>query len=513
MKEDSHGKILVKNTAFMYFRMFVLFIIYFYTSRVLLKELGVDDFGVFSLVGSVVAMFESLKMLFTSSTQRFLNYSLGENNNERLSTVFNTSIYINLFIALLFFICVEIVGLWFLNFKANIPADRMFAAQIVFQFSLVSTILGIITTPYDAVIIANERMDVYAILSLIDGILKLLIVLLLPLFLFDKLIVYGILLFLVVFAIRFATFVYCNKHFEECKLRKVYDKQIFRHMVIFAGWQFFGNSAFTIAQNGLNLILNVFGGTVLNAARGVAYQVRSAVNMFLNNITVVVNPYITKLRASNEKEKMFATMFLSSKILFALDIIIVIPLLFLTQPIVKLWLNAVPEYSVVFIQILMINTLVGVLKQQLDLLFKAEGKLKYYQIADSLFLIMPLIVSYFFLKSSHQYHYVFIFVVLFDVLGFAACCTIAKKIVGLNIWQYFKNVVMPCLICSCFILAIYRLQASQYAFFNSKNIFIDCLISFVVLILSLAFMYFVGLKKIERQQIMQTFISLLRKKK
>lgn len=512
MKEDSHGKILVKNTAFMYFRMFVLFIIYFYTSRVLLKELGVDDFGVFSLVGSVVAMFESLKVLFTSSTQRFLNYSLGEKNKERLSTVFNTSIYINLFIALVFFICVEFVGLWFLNFKANIPADRMFAAQVVFQFSLVSTILGIITTPYDAVIIANERMDVYAILSLIDGILKLLIVLLLPLFATDKLIVYGILLFIVVLFIRVTTFVYCNKHFEECKLRKVYDKQIFRHMVIFAGWQFFGNSAFTVAQNGLNLILNIFGGTVLNAARGVAYQVRSAVNMFLNNITVVVNPYITKLRASNEKEKMFSTMFLSSKIMFALDVLMVVPLLFLTQPIVRLWLGYIPDYSLVFIQILMINTLVGVLKQQLDLLFKAEGKLKYYQIADSICLILPLIVSYYFLKFSNQYHYVFVFVVLFDVLGFVVCSLIAKRIVGLNLWQYFKNVVLPCFICSCFILAVHRFCLNQSSLFIDNNLLLSCLVTLGVLTACLTFMYFVGLKKIERQQITQTITSFLKKK-
>ncbi len=508
MKENSHSKILLKNTAFMYFRMFVLLIIYFYTSRVLLKELGVDDFGVFSLVGSVVAMFESLKMLFTSSTQRFLNYSLGENNKERLSSVFNTSIYINLFIALVFLVCVEIVGLWFLNFKANIPADRMFAAHVVFQFSLFSTILGIITTPYDAVIIANERMDVYAVLSLIDGVLKLLIVLLLPLFLFDKLIVYGILLFVVVLFIRLATFVYCKKHFEECKLHKVYDKQIFRHMVIFAGWQFFGNSAFTVAQNGLNLILNVFGGTVLNAARGVAYQVRSAVNMFLNNITVVVNPYITKLRASNEKDKMFATMFLSSKIMFALDIVIVIPLLFLTQPIVKLWLDKVPEYSVVFIQILMINTLVGVLKQQMDLLFKAEGKLKYYQISDSFFLLVPLIVSYFFLRFSNQYHYVFIFVLLFDVLGFIVSSIIAKKIVGLNLLQYYKEVVLPCFVCSVFILLMHKVCQLS----TGGNIILSCLFALSVLIVSLAFVYFAGLRKTERQQIRQTILSFIKKK-
>ena len=509
--EKSHGKILVKNTAFMYFRMFVLFIIYFYTSRVLLKELGVDDFGVFSLVGSVVAMFESLKVLFTSSTQRFLNYSIGENNKERLSTVFNTSIYINLFIAIIFFIGVEVVGVWFLNCKANIPTDRMLAAFVVFQFSLVSTILGIITTPYDAVIIANERMDVYAILSLIDGVLKLLIVLLLPLFFMDKLIVYGVLLFVVVLSIRLATFIYCNKHFEECKLRKVYDKQIFRHMVIFAGWQFFGNSASTVAQNGLNLVLNIFGGTVLNAARGVAYQVRSAVNMFLNNITFVVNPYITKLRASNDKEKMFATMFLSSKIMFALDIIMVVPLLFLTQPIVKLWLGYVPEYSVVFIQILMINTLIGVLRQQLDLLFKAEGKLKHYQIADSLFLILPLICSYFFLKFSKQFHYVFLFVVLFDVLGFIVCSFIAKKIVGLKLWQYFKKVVLPCFICSCFILVLYRLCSYHLDVLIDSNILFSCLVTLGVMVLCLAFMYFVGLNKVERQQITQTLTSFLKK--
>ena len=280
-----HGKTLAENTAVMYIRMAVLTVVYFYTSRVLLRELGVDDFGIYSLVGSVVAMFESIKVLFTASTQRFLSYEMGRGNPQRLSAVFNTSLYINLFIALIFIILAEIAGIWFLEYKANISQDRMFAAECVFQLSLLSTVLSILTTPYDASVIAHEKMNFYALISVIDGILKLLAVLILPIIPFDRLIFYGIAVVAVTLSLRITTIIYCNKHFPESKLKKVYDSSLLKQMIAFAGWRFVGNASFTITQNGLNMLLNVFGGTVVNAARGISYQVKGAVSMFLNNVS------------------------------------------------------------------------------------------------------------------------------------------------------------------------------------------------------------------------------------
>lgn len=494
----------------MYVRMILLMLIYFYTSRILLKQLGVSDFGIYSLVGSLVAMFESVKILFTSSTQRFFNFVMGRKDELKLNTVFNISLYINLLIAVFFLVCVELVGLWFISCKANIPESRIFASHVVFQLSLFATILSIVTTPYDALIIAHEKMDVYAVISLIDGVLKLIIVFLLIFSNGDKLIFYGSLVFVVTIIIRLITLVYCHRNYRECKFKRARDKALFKEMFVFAGWQFLGNSSATLVQNGLNLLLNAFGGTLLNAARGVAYQVKNAVNLFLNNITIVVNPYVTKLCAGGERGKMFDMLYLSSKIVFVLDVLVAVPLMFLTPQIVSLWLGEVPQYSVVFIRILVLNTLVSVLRQQLDILFKAVGRLKHYQIFDSIMTFLPLILSYFLLKfSSIQYYQVFLFVLLADMLGLAGFVFLARKHAGLNVGSYLHKVLMPCSLCFLFVCLCFFVNERFFA----ADFLLSCLFSFFCLALCLSFMVFVGLSSVERNQIKQVFLAFVSPKR
>lgn len=496
-QNTKQGEVLVKNTAVMYIRMALLTIIYFYTSRVLLKALGEDDFGLFSLVGSVVAMFESVKVLFTASTQRFLNYEMGKGNAQKLSSVFNTSITINLIIGVVFIILVEIVGLWFLNCKANIETSRMFAAGFVFQFSLFATVISIITTPYDACVIAHEKMGFYALMTIIDGALKLLAVLILPFIAVDSLIFYGVAVFCVTLLIRILTVMYCRKHFVECKLKKTYDRSLLRQMTSFAGWRFLGNASFTVTQNGLNMLLNVFGGTAVNAARGVAYQLKSAVTMFLNNISVVVNPYITRSYAKDDKTNMFKVFFLASKSVFVLDALLVVPLLFATNEMLNIWLGDVPQYSALFVQILLLNTLVNSLHQQLDVVFMATGRIKLYNICECVFWLLPLLLSYVSLRLSLPYHYIFIIVMVVEMLDVFAIVLIARKIAELNVKQYFKNVIVQCIVVAAMIIISWLMVGRLIA----TNFVLKILLACAVDLLLLTYMVYIGFSKTERMDL------------
>lgn len=309
------GKKLAKNTILMYIRMVVIMVISFITTRVLLQKLGITDYGIYDVVGSVVAMFSSLRGLFVTSTQRFLNYALGRGNINELRKILNTSIFVNLCISVVFVICIETLGLWFIFNEINIPKDKLTDAIIILQFSVLTSIVLLMTTPFDALIIAHERFSVYAGLSILDHLLKLFIIYLLV-FSDNRLIFYTILLWLVSILMFLLYFTYCYKKYQECRISLKFDKVCFREMFTFAGWQFLGNSVYTLTHNGINMLLNVFGGPVANAARSIVYQVSGALNQLVINVALVLNPFSVKAYASNNNEAMFKLFFMSSKIIF-----------------------------------------------------------------------------------------------------------------------------------------------------------------------------------------------------
>ncbi len=448
---------LAKNTMFMYGRMILLMFISLYTSRIVLQQLGVDDYGIYNVVGSIVAILGSLKGLFAGSTQRFLNYEAGKGNTGSLQMVFNISLKINAIIALVFFVASEIIGLWFLEYKINIDPDRIVAAHWVFQFSVLTAVIGILTTPYDAVIISRERMDIYAYISIFEAVLKLAIVFTLSISSYDKLIIYGLLHLLLAILIRLVNSWYCNRHFEESRYKKGWDSALFKSMTQFAGWHFLGNSAYALTQNGLNMVLNVFGGPAANAARGISYQIMAVVNQFTSNIAIVIDPYSMKTYASGEKEKVFEMLFFSSKFFFTIQFILVAALVFPTKYILKLWLGIVPEYSVIFIQLIMFYSLVRSLHSPINTLFMAHGDMKQYQMTESIILSLPLLASYFCLKAGMPYYTIFITIIFFEVVNFYFIIRLADKIAELNIKQYLRQVILPCAICTilgiiCFII-------------------------------------------------------------
>lgn len=500
---ENTSKRLAKNTAFMYIRMGILMLISLYTSRVVLRELGIDDYGIYNLVGSVVGMFTSLKILFSSSTQRFLNYEMGRGNEESLQLVFNISLIVHLLICLVFVILVESVGIWFLESKINVSPDRHFAAAVVFHLSVCTAVIGVMTTPYDAVVIAHEKMDFYAYVSIFEGIMRLLIVTLLAFLPYDKLITYGVLQMLVSMIVRLVNVIYCKRRFPETRNKKMWDKQYFKQMMSFACWNFLGTTVFTLYHNGLNMILNVFGGTIVNAARGIAYQINNVLLQFINNVTVVINPYCIKIWSAGEKEKAFKMIFFSSKILFIIQLCLLIPLYYLTPEILQIWLGQVPEYSVIFIRLILIYSLVRSLHPSLDLLFKSCGNIRNYQIAEGCLQFLPLLASYIVLKQGVPYASAFIIAIIGEIINMMVVILLAHKIVGLGILQYSVKVLIPCSLLFGGMIVLFHVLLEQFEMWYIKFIIVVC-----VMFVEIACWYMWAVDKWERDQL----LSIIKKK-
>ena len=467
-----------------------------YTSRVILQQLGVEDFGIYNVVGSVVAMFLSLKSIFAASTQRFLNVEMGNGNHEKLLLIFNLSTYINAIIAFILFVVIELVGIWFLEYKAIIPADRLVAAHWVLQFSIATTIISIMNIPFHACVIAHERMDFYAYLSIFEGLAKLGICYLLSIGSIDKLIFYGLLIFIITILVLIINGVFCYKNFEECRLKKIWDRHYFKNMTSYAGWAFFGNTAFAFAQSGLNMVLNVFGGPIVNAARGIAYQVDSALCSFTSNITIVLKPYTIKVYAQGDKVKALNIAFLSSKIYFYIHLFLVILFVYLANYIIKFWLGQIPEYVVVFLNLVLIQSLIKSLQAPLNMLFSAEGNIKYYQLYEGIVLFLPVPVSYILLKMGLPYYTAFLSVILFEVIHIIGIAIIGKNVFGLKLKLYFKKVIIPCFLCGMICLAIYYISCDCLDSFGHNII-----VMFITIILSTLFMIVVSLDKMERNML------------
>ena len=447
MEVNNNAKRLAKNTIYMYIRMFFLMLLSLYMSRILLHSLGVKDFGVYNLVGSFVAMFSGIKTLFATSTQRFLNYEMGRGNIDLLNVIFNTSVYVNAIISFLFFAVLEIAGLWYFNGRINVDPDKITDAYVVFHLSILTTIVSIMTIPYDAVILAREKMNFFAVISVVEGIFKLIAAMALTLSPDGRLVLYAVFLLIVSILIRIIEYVYCSQNFPECKIRLVGNKSIFKQMFTFSGWQLMGNTAFAISQHGVNVVFNFFGGTIVNAARGLSLQILDVTNRFLGSITIVSNPYCVKKYAEGDSEQMFRAMFFLSKILFLIQLILALPIALFIEEILSLWLMEVPPYTSGFVRLILLYSVFRSLHGPIDIVFKAVGEIKIYQIIESVLLIMPIVLGFLYLNFNVNYYVVFVLIILFEILNLVAILLLSSKICKLDIKEYLKNVVVPCLVC------------------------------------------------------------------
>lgn len=394
----STNKRIAKNTLFLYLRMFVYIIVNLYTIRVLWKVLGIDDYGIYNVVGGIVLMFSFLNNAMVASSQRFISFELGRGNKERLRKTFSISIIVHFYLAIAVLILAETIGLWFLNSKMNIPAGRIIAANWVYQCSIIAFIINVISVPYNACIVAHEHMKIYGYFGIIDVFLRLIVVLITALMPFDHLISYSFLIMLLSISWRIIYSLYCRKHFEECSFQKTKDKGLIKDMFSFAGWSFLGTLGFSVRDQGSNIIINMFFNVAVNAAKGIANQIGTVINSFANNFTMALNPQITKRYAAGQIGSMIELMMNGCKYSIILMSFIVIPLFFSAPVVLNLWLVNVAQYTVGFLRLILIMALIDSSVSPITTALQSTGKIKKFQIIISIIMISSLPLSWLCLK-------------------------------------------------------------------------------------------------------------------
>jgi len=436
----STSKTIAKNTLFLYFRMFLVMGVTLYMSRIVLDQLGVTDYGIYSLVGGIVAMFGFLNSSMSSATQRYLSFDLGKKDEKRLQKTFSATLSIHIVIAILILLVAETLGLWYVNYKVVLPPDRLFAANVVYQFSVLTALVGIIQVPYDSLIIAYEKMNIYAYISLVEVGLKLGLVFLLVIYGGDKLIAYAIMMFLVSLIIRMAYQIYCRRNYTASKFKFEYDKTYFKELISYSGWNLFGGIASVSRSQGINIVLNLFFGTVVNAAYGLTLQVQSAVNQFVTNFQKAVNPQIIKTYSEGNLAQMHKLILQSSKFSFLLLLLIVTPILFNTEFILNLWLKNPPEHTVVFVQLSLIGVLIDSISYPFQTGIQATGRIKMYLIVVGSIIIMTLPLTTVWLYYGGSPQVAFHSIIIGSTLALWSRLYFMTKLTQMSIKLFLMNV-------------------------------------------------------------------------
>ena len=489
-----NNKRIAKNTVLLYIRMLFIMAVQLYTSRAVLNTMGIVDYGLYNVVGGIVTMFAFLNGAMVSSTQRYITFELGKGNSQRLNEVFTTCVQIHLIISLIIILLSETIGLWFLYEKMNIPEERFTAAIWVYQLSILTMCVQVMSVPYNSDIIAHERMEVFALISVIEVVLKLAVVYLLVIGNFDKLILYAILIAAIQLLIRFFYTKYCNKNFSESRLIRVFDKHLIKEMGKFMGWNIWGNLASTLFGTGINLLLNIFFGPVVNAARAIAVQVETAIANFSTNFLMAVNPQITKLYAQNNLQEMHKLLFRASKFTFILMLVLSLPIMIETDMILKLWLKIVPEYTAIFLRLLLCIIIIDSVSRPLMTAATATGDVKLYQslIGGILLSIVPL--AYVNLKLGGSPTSVYIVHLVVCIVAFYIRLWVVKPMIQLSLRQYFNNVILRCMVILIISLPICLL--AKYVL--SKSILSSILVCLCSVLIIIVTSYLLGMSSGER---------------
>ena len=486
--------------------MLLIMVVTLYTSRIVLNTLGIEDFGIYNVVGGFVAMIGFMNNSMAIATQRFLSFEIGKKNHYQLTRVFSMSVNIHFLIALIVLVLAETIGLWFINTQLTIPDERMVAVRWVYQFSILTFLVNIVSVPYNAIIISHERMNVFAWVSIIEVSLKLLIVFMLQWFGYDKLKLYAVLLFGVALIIRIIYGTYCKWKFPESKFSFFWDKKLFKTMMSFAGWSLWGNAAAVMYSQGINILLNIFFGPAINAARGISYQVRSAVNGFVHNFQLAINPQIIKSYASGDIKYMHQLIFNGAKYSFFLLYALSLPLLLETEIILKLWLKIVPDYTVILTQLILINILLDSISGPLITAAQASGKIKLYQGVVGGLLLSILPISYVFLKFGYQPQVTIYISICISIIALFARLIILKIIVKIKIRDFLIKVVLK-----TFVVGFISIILPLFIRYLIEESFIRLIIiSFTSIISTIFCVYFLGLNKNERVYFFQAITKLIK---
>ncbi len=502
MSTSENNKRIAKNTLLLYFRMFFIMAISLYTSRIVLQALGVEDFGIYNVVGGVVSMLGFFNAAMSAATQRYLTFELGRKNYVRLNQIFSTCQVIYAFLAIIFLILAETAGLWFLENKMTIPGNRMFAVHWVYQFSILSCMISLLSTPYNAAIIAHERMNIYAYIGIIEVFLKLAIVYLLLILPNDNLIMYGLLMMLTSLITALISCIYSYRKIRESHFVFYWERKLFIQLLSYSWWNLFGSVAVLLKGQGLNVLLNMFFNPAVNASRGIAYQINGVINQFFSNFYTAVRPQITKYYAQGNLENMHKLVFQSSLIMYYLILLISLPIIIEAEGLIFLWLGQIPEYVVIFTQLIIVISAIDALSHPLMTSMQATGNIKAYQIVISSITILVVPISYLLLRNGASPIAVFTSSLFISCISHFIRLLFVRKMVRLSIRVYFRNVVSKIVYVTIF-ASLLPLILKAYLQHSIPNMFIICLICVCS---TCATIWFLGLSRQDKNMI-SSFIA------
>lgn len=479
----------------LYFRMFFIMAVNLYTSRVVLQTLGVEDYGIYNVVGGVIAMMGVLNNAMSVSTQRYLTFELGRGDMVRLKQTFSLCLTIFFLLSIIVAVLAETIGLWFLNTQLIIPSNRMGAANWIYQFSIFSCVSSLITMPFNASIIAHERMNVYAYVGIIEVILRLLIVYLLLIIHADRLVTYGFLFMASNFIVTGIYIGYCWKKFVETRYTWYWEKPLFKELVSYSGWNLFGSLSGLVKGQGLNILLNMFFNPAINAARGIAYQINAAITQFFTNFYTAVRPQITKYYAQGNIKEMQNLIFRSSKLSFYLIMLISLPIIIEAPYIVNLWLGQLPDYVVPFTRLIIAISAVDAMATPFMTAAHATGHIRLYQSSVGTMTILNVPVSYIFLILGYSPLVVFYISLIISVICLFMRLWIVRRLMEFPVMGYivkvFGSCIMVCALSLILPIAIHLIQEESLV-----SVIIVCVVS---LLSSIACIYFVGMDNKEKQ--------------
>lgn len=498
MKVDSVK--IAKNTMMLYVRFMLTVIVNLYVSRVVLNQLGAADFGIFDVVGGIVTMLTFISGSMTTATLKFFSVEIGKNDRDGLQKTFQSTLVIYILMSALIFIIAETAGLWYLNYEMNIPEGRMVAANWVYQFAVLNFVATVMTVPFSTLVIAHEKMGIYALFTIIASLLRISFLLILVYAFTDKLVLYSGLEFMVFFSTFLLYVIYCSRTYKDIAFKVKLNKEYFSEMWSHSNWNMLGSLSFALNAHGVNIMLNqFFANTAINAARGLAFKVNLSILAFADNFYTAVRPQIIKLFAQNAIEEMNKLIFQSSKFAFLLMLVLAMPILIETELLVDLWLKQPPEHTVIFIRLVIINSLIDVLNNPLVTAVHASGRVKFYLVRVTVFLLLNLPISYVVLTLGFPPESTMIVSIVISALAFIPRLWVCHKIAHLPVLKYLSQVLARVWSVSFLSFAI-----PVFLHFNIDNAFIRvvavCMTSVVV---SVSLMYLIGLNREEKSKLIQ----------
>lgn len=503
MQKETTNTTIAKNTIFLYIRMLLTMAIGLFTSRIVLQELGIENYGIYDLVGGIVIFFTFINNSLLNGTQRFLSYELGK-EEPNVTDVFSSCFRLHLTLSIIFLIIAETAGIWFINTQLVIPTERLYAANWVYQFSIITCVISIIRCPLNAALISYERMGVFAYIGIIEALLKLAVAYMLFISPIDKLITYAILTFISMLIVLTINTVYTLKKLPEISFKKKTNKTLMKDVINFSKWSIFGSLANVCKEQGLSIIVNIFYGVAGNAAVGVANQVNSHISGFVNNFQVALNPQLTKNEANNDRQRQYNLIYKSAKFSYFIMLFLAVPIVLNLDYLLYLWLGNYPPHTTSICLFIILGVLIETLSGPLWVSIFATGNIKTYQLVISSILLLNIPLAYIVGKMGLHPAYVFAARSAIFIFALIVRLVFLKKMINLKVTEFVKNVIIPITIVS---IPLFAIIFAKYNFMPETTFLSFLIESFVVIIIETVLIALLGLSKSERGFISRTILK------